>query len=477
MAINSDEINFLVYRYLQESGFPHSAFSFGIESNSVHSSIDGVSVPSGALVSVIQKGVQFVEAEACFGEDGTFFGEGELSLIDAVKPSAISDLHARALRHLEEKAKDTLSYVDVTTGPEFPSSKVTNLEGHKSEVCLCSWNPHFDILASGAGDSTVRLWPFKNTDETKDVTSLVLSPEDKNTVSNGLASGKDVTALEWNNDGTLLATGFYNGDVKIWNNEGKDVALFKEHKGLVFCVKWNDKSSYLVTSAIDQICIVWETATWQMKQQFSLHKGPALDIDWQNSNVFASCSTDKAIHVCKVGAEKPLKTFEGHTGEINVIRWDPSGSLLASCSDDGTTKIWSMKSDKPLHTYQNDAKYQVFTLEWSPSGPGRATPSALATASLDGVVRIYETESDKCSCTLVGHREPVYAISFSPNARFIATGSNDRCLNIWSTQNGSLVYTYHASGPIFQLEWSPRGDKLAACVSDNTLKVLDVQNL
>ena len=37
---------------------------------------------------------------------------------------------------------------------------------------------------------------------------------------------------------------------------GKDVVLFKEHKGLVFCVKWNDKSSYLVTSAIDQVCFV-----------------------------------------------------------------------------------------------------------------------------------------------------------------------------------------------------------------------------
>lgn len=43
------------------------------------------------------------------------------------------------------------------------------------------------LVVFSAGDSTVRLWPFKNTDETKDVTSLVLSPEDKNTVSNGLA--------------------------------------------------------------------------------------------------------------------------------------------------------------------------------------------------------------------------------------------------------------------------------------------------
>jgi len=32
MSISSDEVNFLVYRYLQESGFHHAAFTFGYES-------------------------------------------------------------------------------------------------------------------------------------------------------------------------------------------------------------------------------------------------------------------------------------------------------------------------------------------------------------------------------------------------------------------------------------------------------------
>lgn len=33
MSFNSDEVNYLVYRYLQESGFAHSAYVFGIESH------------------------------------------------------------------------------------------------------------------------------------------------------------------------------------------------------------------------------------------------------------------------------------------------------------------------------------------------------------------------------------------------------------------------------------------------------------
>jgi hypothetical protein len=42
-------------------------------------------------------------------------------------------------------------------------------------------------------------------------------------------------------------------------------------------------------------------------------------------------------------------------------------------------------------------------------------------------------------------------------------------ISIIFTKNGNLLYTYHGSGPIFQLQWSPRGDKLAACVSDTTV--------
>lgn len=82
------------------------------------------------------------------------------------------------------------------------------------------------------------------------------------------------------------------------------------------------------------------------------------------------------IHVCKLGQDRPIKTFQGHTvsdendtlmitvpeleiwaesalklsgrcphvclylqNEVNAIKWDPTGNLLASCSDDMTLKV------------------------------------------------------------------------------------------------------------------------------------------
>uniref|UniRef100_A0A915DH78 LisH domain-containing protein n=1 Tax=Ditylenchus dipsaci TaxID=166011 RepID=A0A915DH78_9BILA len=56
MAFNSDEVNFLVYRYLEESGFHHSAYVFGYESSVLNAGIDSSLLPRGALMSLIQKG-------------------------------------------------------------------------------------------------------------------------------------------------------------------------------------------------------------------------------------------------------------------------------------------------------------------------------------------------------------------------------------------------------------------------------------
>lgn len=44
-----------------------------------------------------------------------------------------------------------------------------------------------------------------------------------------------------------------------------------------------------------------------------LVSAPALDVDWQTNTSFASCSTDQCIQVNKLGCDRPIKTFQGHT--------------------------------------------------------------------------------------------------------------------------------------------------------------------
>uniref|UniRef100_A0A8B9XL21 F-box-like/WD repeat-containing protein TBL1XR1 n=1 Tax=Bos mutus grunniens TaxID=30521 RepID=A0A8B9XL21_BOSMU len=463
MSITSDEVNFLVYRYLQESGFSHSAFTFGIESHISQSNINGTLVPPAALISILQKGLQYVEAEISINEDGTVF-DGRpiesLSLIDAVMPDVVQTRQQAFREKLAQQQAAAAAAAAAAQNPpkngeatvngeengahainnhskpmeidgdvEIPPSKATVLRGHESEVFICAWNPVSDLLASGSGDST-----------------LVL----RHCIREGghdVPSNKDVTSLDWNSDGTLLATGSYDGFARIWTEDGNLASTLGQHKGPIFALKWNKKGNYILSAGVDKTTIIWDAHTGEAKQQFPFHSAPALDVDWQNNTTFASCSTDMCIHVCRLGCDRPVKTFQGHTNEVNAIKWDPSGMLLASCSDDMTLKIWSMKQDTCVHDLQAHSK-EIYTIKWSPTGPATSNPNSsimLASASFDSTVRLWDVERGVCLHTLTKHQEPVYSVAFSPDGKYLASGSFDKCVHIWNTQVNSLHA--HRPGP------------------------------
>lgn len=82
-------------------------------------------------------------------------------------------------------------------------------------------------------------------------------------------------------------------------------------------------------------------------------------------------------------------------------------------------------------------------------------------------------------CTLVGHTKPVSALSFSPSGHYLATGSADGVVKIWSLVGGDgepmLVLTLrgHTAG-VNDVCWSADSVYVASCSDDRTVKVWNV---
>jgi len=482
MSITSDEVNFLVYRYLHESGFRHSAFTFGAESLVAKSNVNGSKIPPGQLVNFIQKGLMYTELEKSVSDEG-------------------ADSSATApFQHLQDGSKDSSSKSrDGSKGGGGPSSmdvddaqggsadatltdeQVTTLSGHTSEVFICAWSPTGSggggQLASGSGDSTARIWHVPEGPCGKSQLGGMADPVVLHHFSTDKEKSKDVTTLDWNHDGSQLATGSYDGQARIWSASGKLANTLTKHKGPIFSLKWNSTGQYLLSGSVDKTAIIWDAASGEVRQQFAFHKDPTLDVDWRDTDSFASCSTDRMIYVCKLGHTSYLKKFQGHNDEVNAIKWDPSGTLLASCSDDYTAKVWSMKQDQYIHDLREHKK-EIYTIKWSPTGTGSSNPGAnlvLASASFDSTIRLWDPETGKCCHVLDKHSDPVYSVAFSPDGQYLASGSFDKCLHIWSVKDGALIKTYRGQGGIFEVCWNAAGTKVAACFSDNTVSVMDVR--
>lgn len=559
-SVTSVELNYLVFRYLQESGFTHSAFALGYEAGINKCPIDGNLVPPGALITFVQKGLQYLEMEANLSnsdtdvdEDFSFLQPLDLitkdvyelrQMIKEKKKNLQKDRDIdrereeergrvrekerqekekerqekekerekdreriekdkeREKQHVEdhtdrEMVTDQEDKVNakhdengVSGGPEpmdisttstsqdfqIPNSDVTILEGHTSEVCACAWSPAGSLLASGSGDSTARIWTIADGSCRSNLQNgpsnvLVL----KHVKGRTHEKGNDVTTLDWNGEGTLLATGSYDGQARIWSTNGELRSTLSKHKGPIFSLKWNKKGDYLLTGSCDKSAIVWDVKTEESKQQFDFHTGPILDVDWRNNISFATSSTDSMVYVCKMGETRPIKSFSGHEGEVNCVKWDPTGSLLASCSDDTTAKIWSLKQDKYVHDLKEHSK-EIYTIRWSPTGQGTINPNqqlVLASASFDSTVKLWDVELGRLLYSLNGHREPVYSVAFSPNGEYLASGSLDKSMHIWSLKEGKIVKTYTGNGGIFEVCWNKEGDKIASCFANDTVSVLD----
>ncbi|KAK6115968.1 hypothetical protein DH2020_008237 [Rehmannia glutinosa] len=490
ISITSAELNYLIFRYLNESAllsrgnwkclnrrawFTHSAFTLGYEAGINRSTIDGNLVPPGALVTFIQKGIQYLELEANLNNP----------FDDMSDANDIIDIGKEINGRLEENGIDGgPEPMDICTSVaslpcEIPNNDVTVLQGHTSEVFACAWNPAVSLLASGSGDSTARIWTIdgpSNSNVQNELSSVVLRHFRGRTNE----KSKDVTTLDWNVEGTLLATGSYDGQARIWNRDGDLVSTLNRHKGPIFSLKWNKKGDFLLSGSVDKTAIVWDVKTMECKQQFEFHSAPALDVDWRNNVSFATCSTDSMIYVCKVGENRPIKTFAGHQGEVNAIKWDPTGSLLASCSDDSTAKIWTMKHDTCMLDLKEHTK-EIYTVRWSPTGPGTNNPNRqllLASASFDSTIKLWDVDGGRVLHSLDGHssfqsRDPVYSVAFSPNGEYLASGSLDKCVHIWSVKEAKIVKTFCGNGGIFEVCWNEKGDKIAACFANNVVCVLD----
>uniref|UniRef100_A0A2C9K3U4 Uncharacterized protein n=1 Tax=Biomphalaria glabrata TaxID=6526 RepID=A0A2C9K3U4_BIOGL len=160
--------------------------------------------------------------------------------------------------------------MEVDGAVDIPSNKATVLRGHESEVFICAWNPTNDLLASGSGDSTARIWNMNDNNSTSSASQLVL----RHCIQKGgteVPSNKDVTSLDWVCDGSLLATGSYDGFARIWSIDGRLVNTLGQHKGPIFALKWNKRGNYILSAGVDKTTIIWDANTGSCTQQFAFH--------------------------------------------------------------------------------------------------------------------------------------------------------------------------------------------------------------
>ena len=165
-----------------------------------------------------------------------------------------------------------------------------------------------------------------------------------------------------------------------------------------------------------------------------------------------------------------LITYRQHTGIVSAVAWSPDGDAIATASWDHTVQVWNAKTGVLLTTYTGHSEI-VDTLAWSPNG------KEIASGSWDHTVQIWDVATGRTIVTYKGHSDvAVDTLAWSPDGKEIAAGGRDTTVQIWDARNGTRLLTYRGhSKEVNALAWSPDGQYIASGSSDTTAQIWDAK--
>jgi WD40 repeat protein len=312
-------------------------------------------------------------------------------------------------------------------------------------------------------------------------------------------------------NGQFLPVSYSDGMTLVWDLKGRRAILRLHAQGSLYCLDFTQDCQRLAVALTNGDVCVYETATGQRLQRFSVsilelrlkvspdgsqvalfsetqkevrlvelssgqllaslpHAAEIRGAAWDPSGqILATACDDFNIYVWKPPERRPVMSFSGHQSACVDVVFQPQGQLLASSSWDGTTRLWDLATERQVVSLAQTGEELLFS----------ADGQHLAFRRLDNSFRICEVASSR-ACRFL--HEPSLApgqngqgrvpngpsaVAFNPQEDLLASASYDG-VRLWDTVTGHELA--HIPGArTFSVFFSSDGKHLRACGDDGLL--------
>ncbi|MFX1258959.1 MAG: ATP-binding protein, partial [Promethearchaeota archaeon] len=352
-----------------------------------------------------------------------------------------------------------------------PETGVTKsvLKGHTSKIITCVLSPNNKLVASicDGNDPTIRIWDIESGNE-----KMVLE-----------GHSKEITKIAFSSDGKTLASTSHDNSFRIWDVETGKIKAIKEHDrySYTLCAFLPDKKT--IASTFYGKLTLWDAETYEIKKEItwkSNYKEKAFTPDGTGLLLYAASSIYRVPKILNTETGELRSNLEGHPLKIGLAAFSNNGKKLLTTTTtvnkkrESVPRLWDVKTGKLENVFLGHSE-GVWSLDFSPDD------KYIASGSRDGQTKLWDTETKVTERTQ--HSLEIEDLVFSPDGKILASTSLDETIRLWDIETGVQKAVLEGHGGkgfrhqdhIYTCSFSPNGKTLASASTDHTVKLWDIE--
>ena len=363
------------------------------------------------------------------------------------------------------------TYVDLDLSPD---EETAALVGHRSDRVVL-------LDASGLQGPVQDLRELFQPHEIDEGDGGMLPPD--GLVVPGLTPDAMVITARFGPEDDLLAVGYSNGVLLIWDHAARElVHVLEGHGSAVNSVAWTPDGRFLASASSDGSVRVWLAATGEALHKLDGHEGPVYAVAVSRDGaLLASGAHDRRVRVWNTQTGRFVGRHDEHSGAVRSLAFQPRGTLLVSGGDDATLQVVDAAKLQPSGSPKVRAllghEGPIRSLSFNAAG------TLLVSGAEDGSLRAWDPEVGGSSTDLIeayrGPRAPtrlshITAADYHPGSVLCLTGHSDGSISIWNTWTGELDRSLRGGGGLVSFAtWSDDGSSILSASVDGNATLWD----
>lgn len=282
-------------------------------------------------------------------------------------------------------------------------------------VLALAWSPSGDQIAVAAGESI-----YLYTNDLEQQGRLVV--------------GDWTTSLAFHPQGTWLASGGRDGQMRIWDVEKQSLILeLAAHKKGVNAVAFSPDGRVLATAGNDAVSRLWDPGTGENLAQMIGGTYAVPSIAFNQDGTDLAITNGGLIRIRDVESSRFVHTLINDVTNYSIAR-SPDGKLLAAGSTAGNIFLWDLSSGAspdalPLLAEPGNAPSSlIWSVAFSPNG------ALLAASDNDGKIYFWDVSEKKFLASHSASSRGITSLAFSPDGRYLVSGGLDGALRLWAVR-------------------------------------------